>query len=423
MASPRTQPDYTSQTAAAYKTAIDDITAVTDRVAGAFAVQAQDTPDMTVRVTAGAIPAVGAGHTEVAAQNSGTIVAPSGNPRHDIVHADQATGAVGVATGAEAASPSDPSVPAGKIALARVALTTSHTEIVNADITDLRALGLFGLGGAAVEDVAAGGSGDLLRADGSGASLTGLPAPTVTVTAKTANYTALAADRGAAIVYTGGPYTLSLTAAATLGAGWWCTVANKSTGDVTIDPDGSETIDGATTLVLQPDASAMVACDGSAFHAIEQYSPRPLLHVRDEKASGTNAGTFSDGADRTRTLNTTVTNEIDGASLASDQITLPAGTYEIAARAPARGVDNHKAWLYDTTGTATLVEGSSARTDSAAATTTDSHVVGRFTLTAESDLELRHRCTASEATHGLGDPTGLSGRNEVYAEVRIWRLA
>lgn len=35
-----------------------------------------------------------------------------------------------------------------------------------------------------------------------------------------------------------------------------------------------------------------------------------LFHVQDQKASGTSGGTFTSGADRTRTLNTTVTNEI-----------------------------------------------------------------------------------------------------------------
>jgi hypothetical protein len=59
-----------------------------------------------------------------------------------------------------------------------------------------------------------------------------------------------------------------------------------------------------------------------------------LLHVRDEK-------TLADGGTSTssytkRDLNTVVTNEIAGASLSSNQITLPSGTYYINASAPAR---------------------------------------------------------------------------------------
>src|SRR6266516_1340078 len=43
-----------------------------------------------------------------------------------------------------------------------------------------------------------------------------------------------------------------------------------------------------------------------------------LFHVRDEKSAGTVGGTFSSGAWRTRTLNTTKTNEIGSASLSSN---------------------------------------------------------------------------------------------------------
>ena len=47
-----------------------------------------------------------------------------------------------------------------------------------------------------------------------------------------------------------------------------------------------------------------------------------LLHVRDEKATNTGAGASSAGTTHTRDLNTVVTNEISGASLGSNQITL-----------------------------------------------------------------------------------------------------
>ena len=52
-----------------------------------------------------------------------------------------------------------------------------------------------------------------------------------------------------------------------------------------------------------------------------------LLHMRDEKANGTQGGTFTSGSWYTRDLNTVVTNEINGASLSSNQFTLPAGDY------------------------------------------------------------------------------------------------
>ncbi len=59
-----------------------------------------------------------------------------------------------------------------------------------------------------------------------------------------------------------------------------------------------------------------------------------LFHVRDEKASGSHGGTSVAGSFQTRVLNTSLTNEISGASLSSNQITLPSGTYYINARMP-----------------------------------------------------------------------------------------
>ncbi|MBY3344901.1 hypothetical protein [Rhizobium laguerreae] len=82
--------------------------------------------------------------------------------------------------------------------------------------------------------------------------------------AKAGAYTAVADDNNGAIRFTA-TATLSLTAAATLGADWHVTVI-ASGGDVTIDPNGAETIDGAATLVIPDGGSAEVFCGGSAFY-------------------------------------------------------------------------------------------------------------------------------------------------------------
>lgn len=135
-----TKPDYETQSGTAYKTALDSAAAVALEIGEQFAPHEESTPGMTVRLEAGRIINLNtAALTEVAAQSTGTITAPSVNPRNDIVYIDRKTGAVGVATGAEAASPSDPAIPADKLPIARISLTTSTTEITNQDLDDLRA--------------------------------------------------------------------------------------------------------------------------------------------------------------------------------------------------------------------------------------------------------------------------------------------
>ena len=82
------------------------------------------------------------------------------------------------------------------------------------------------------------------------------------------NYTTGVSDRAKAIVWTGGAGTLSFETAPTLGNDWFVNVRNSGTGDLTLDPSSSETINGASTLVLSPGDSAIVITNGIQFWTI-----------------------------------------------------------------------------------------------------------------------------------------------------------
>ena len=88
------------------------------------------------------------------------------------------------------------------------------------------------------------------------------------VTFIAAAYTAGVGDRATVLEYTGGVATLSLAAAATLGDNWFVYVTNQGTGTLTIDPNSSETIDGASTAAILQGESCMVVCDGTNFVTI-----------------------------------------------------------------------------------------------------------------------------------------------------------
>lgn len=88
------------------------------------------------------------------------------------------------------------------------------------------------------------------------------------VTSISTTYTAGAADRASTIVWTSGIGTLGITAAATLGNDWFVMVRNSGTGDLTIDPNSSELINGATTLTLSPGDSAIVVSNGAQFYTV-----------------------------------------------------------------------------------------------------------------------------------------------------------
>lgn len=128
-----------------YKDNIDKTLRVHDEVAGNFAPHEAATPAMTIVLDAGKIQN-GTTLTVVAQQTTTTITAPVTNPRIDRIVIDSTTGVYSIVAGTEAVSPVAPAIPADKISVAQVYLVVSQTSILNADITDERALFLV-LGG------------------------------------------------------------------------------------------------------------------------------------------------------------------------------------------------------------------------------------------------------------------------------------
>lgn len=61
--------------------------------------------------------------------------------------------------------------------------------------------------------------------------------------------------------------TLSLLDVSTAGEGFYISVKNASSGNVTIDPDTTELVDGASTLLIPPGYSALISCTGTAWRS------------------------------------------------------------------------------------------------------------------------------------------------------------
>lgn len=105
------------------------------------------------------------------------------------------------------------------------------------------------------------------------------------VQAKSGNYTVLETDLQRLFVCSG-TFTFSLTAASTMGDGWWFALRNNGTGIITIDPNASETIDGATTQIVCPGEAATVWCDGSAWYSIGLDKGPVLIQSQTASSSG-----------------------------------------------------------------------------------------------------------------------------------------
>lgn len=92
---------------------------------------------------------------------------------------------------------------------------------------------------------------------------------TTPVSTKTATYDLLAADLGTEIKFTTSATTLNLLAAATAGNGAIVVVSNAAaSGDVTIEPNGAETIDDLANRVLRPGNRVTLRSDGTEWETI-----------------------------------------------------------------------------------------------------------------------------------------------------------
>ena len=86
--------------------------------------------------------------------------------------------------------------------------------------------------------------------------------------ARTSNTILVEADRGTLVDITANTFTQTFTAAASLTSGWWCYYRNSGSGDVTLDPNSSETIDGLTTFIMYPGETRLIQSDGTNLNSI-----------------------------------------------------------------------------------------------------------------------------------------------------------
>jgi hypothetical protein len=78
-----------------------------------------------------------------------------------------------------------------------------------------------------------------------------------------ASHTVAVSERGTFLNFTGGSATFTYPAAGTLTTGFWTGVVNNGTGALTIAATAPNTIDEASTKVLAPSESCIVATDGA----------------------------------------------------------------------------------------------------------------------------------------------------------------
>jgi len=146
-----------------------------------------------------------------------------------------------------------------------------------------------------------------------------------------------------------------------------------------------------------------------------------LMQVQDQKANNVDGGSFTSGDWRKRDLNTVVYNSISGASLSSNEITLPAGTYLIEGYATANLVANHLTQIRDTSDSSVLIVGVNATSNTNLFNNALSNIKGKISLAATTTIELVHRCSSTKATTGFGYANDFGSTN-VYSDLIIRKV-
>jgi len=88
------------------------------------------------------------------------------------------------------------------------------------------------------------------------------------VTTFASDRAATSVDRAETLVWTGGAGTLTLDAAATLDDNWFVLVRNSGTGALAVNTNGSDLLNGSTTVTFQGGDSAIIVCSSTAFYTV-----------------------------------------------------------------------------------------------------------------------------------------------------------
>jgi hypothetical protein len=292
--------------------------------------------------------------------------------------------------------------------------------------------------------------------------------PKLSYAVKSSNYTLLTGDNNKVIECTSA-LTLSLTAAATLAANWHVWVFANG-GDVIIDPDASETIDGASTITIEDGTSAFIICNGTSFvtdkifaelklklnidgsnigsgasklaflnaigslytggaqtltatqakqvrtNMLGGFGPADAIY-EEQYASGTNGGNFT-ASSWTKRLVSLTYDPLTLIALSANEFTPSVDCY-IEFGGVGYSCNQTLTRIYNVTDAVSVAPGLAVTASVGGNGTATS--TGQCRLTAGKKYRLEQYCTSTKATNGLGNPVA-SGEQEKYAFVKFWRI-
>lgn len=191
-------------------------------------------------------------------------------------------------------------------------------------------------------------------------------------------------------------------------------VQHRYLGDV--DKHEPQGIDTAAAGEIYKADGAGSGSWGNAASAI------PVVIVQEAEAYSADGNTATSGSWGTYEIGTETKNDLTGASLSSNVLTLPAGTYYVEWWCRFSNVDDCRSRLRDTTAGSTLAWGSTGHSPTGDLEFT-SRGLAYFTLTVSSGIELQYRVETSNDDGLGGDFNFNSGDSAVdpTAQIVVWK--
>jgi hypothetical protein len=180
-------------------------------------------------------------------------------------------------------------------------------------------------------------------------------------------------------------------------------------------PSGAGVIPIANLATGTPAGNKFVRDDGT----LQLVAP-PYIKFSNTQSSGTGGGSGTSGGWNTVPINTKDQDTTSIASLASNQMTLPSGTYQIRSFCPFSRTDKSQSRLRNVTDGSTIFTGQSLIAQNSISQDFLSIIIGQFTLSASKAIELQYQVQTTVATNGLGNSCSFG--TEVYAQIEFFKI-
>ena len=150
-------------------------------------------------------------------------------------------------------------------------------------------------------------------------------------------------------------------------------------------------------------------------------TPYPYVKCSNTQTSGTQGGSATTGSWQTYPLNTKDFDTGSIATLTSNTISLPSGTYAVRATIVFYETDFSQARVYNSTDSSILLSGSVVEPGSTTNATDASDICGQFTISATKNIIIQYQVGAHSGTTDLG--RAASYGSEVYGQIEFTKVA